>query len=349
MIYEYDQILEINGNKLTKKYIQSLSKQERIDLIEPIFNLMREVGFIYMDDIKSIDKSWKKLLDHKVDINETSLFNNSSLGTDICKFFCHSFYQATERGKPTMVDNFNDDNKLKAIIRNRLGLDWLDDDERGPGINEAFNLSPKMVLFQSQRSMRLVNATSMFKPIIAKYMYTKYANEGDVCFDYSAGFGGRMLGAASCNRKYIGVDPLTIDELENMKRHFDLQNIILIKDGSENIRLEDSVDFSFSSPPYLSQEHYSDDKTQANNNGDDYFYDVYWKKTLENIKYMLKPDKVFALNVLEKYTQMINMTKGQFGEPFDVITLRTVRNHLTKGNGKDNQKYEPIYIFRNIK
>src|SRR5271157_5739167 len=104
---KYDEILEVNGNKLTKKYIESLSKQERLDLIDPIFDILRACGWIYPDDLAEVHKEWKRLVDFVPDLNSTSLFNNSSLATGICKFFCHSFYLATERGKPTMLDNFN--------------------------------------------------------------------------------------------------------------------------------------------------------------------------------------------------------------------------------------------------
>src|SRR5204863_347921 len=118
------------------------------------------------------------------------LFNNSSLATDICKHFCaESFFNTTETNKPTIIENFYNDEKLKKMIHNRLGLVWLDADEKGPGVNEAFNLSFKMIAIQAQRSMRLVNSTSIFKPSIAKYVCMKYSEPGDVVGDYSCGFG----------------------------------------------------------------------------------------------------------------------------------------------------------------
>lgn len=344
---KYDEVLELNNNKLTKKYIQSLSKQERLDLIDPIFNLLRAIGWIYPDDIKSVDKEWKRLLEFKPDINSMSLFNNSSLATKICKHFCHLFYEATEKDKKNMIEIFNDNELLKKIIQNRLGLDWLDDDERGAGVNEAFNLSFKMMI-QGQRSMRLVNATSIFKPDIAKYMYTKYSDENDTVFDPSAGWGGRMLGAVSCNRKYIASDPLTTGELQNMVDYLKLKDVTLINSGSEHVKLdENSIDFSFTSPPYYDQEYYSSDSTQAYHYGEDYFYNVYWKNTLENIKYMLKPNKWFGLNILAKYAKMIDMTKEQFGESIEIVQLKTIKNHLNKKNSIE--KFEPIYMFKNIK
>lgn len=348
---KFDEILSLNGIKLTKQYIQSLSKEERIALIDPIFNVLRQTGWLYPDDDKKVLKSWKRLQDYQPDMNSTDLFNNSSLATDICKHFCHSFYLATERNKLTLIDNFNNDETLKKIIHNRLGLGWLDADEKGEGVNEAFNLSFKMIVIQGQRSMRLVNSTSMYKPGIAKYMALKYSEKNDLILDSSCGFGSRLLGTIAAERRYIGTDPLTTSELTSMAEffNFDKNSYTLINDGSENYRgKENSIDLSYTSPPYEEMEFYSSDKRQSYNNGIDYFYNIYWKQTLENVKYMLKPNKIFGLNILEKYTKMFDMAKGQFGDPIEIVKLRTVRSHLTK-KILDAEKYEPTYIFVNNK
>ncbi len=348
---KFDDLIELNGVKLSKKYIESLTKKQRLDLVDPIFNIMRQQDFIYMDDEEAIKKSWKKLKDYNPDLTDFNLFNNSSLGTDICKYFCHTFYNASEVGKPTMIENFKDDKKLKRMIENRLGLDWLDEDERGKGVNEAFNLSFKMIAFQAQRSMRLVNATSMFKPTIAKYMCLKYSQPGDTVGDYSCGFGGRLLGAMSSGRKYIGTDPMTVPELKKMAEYFNFKDYTLIHQGSEFFRGdENSVDMYYSSPPYFNQEKYEDNLRQAYSKGNDYFYNEYWPKTMENVKYMLKPGKWFGLNV-KNQPKMVETAKQYFGEIVEQIGLRTIKNHLVKHHSKNNEieKYEYVYMFKNNK
>src|SRR5690606_13777025 len=144
---KFDELIKINNIELKKKYIESLSKQERIDLIDPIFNILRDTGFIFPDDESKIKKSYKRLVDYKLDLNQRDLYNNSSIGTDICRYFCaESFYNSTEQNKPTLIENFNDDEKLKKVIGNRLGLDWIDVYNKGPGLNFAFNLSFKMII-----------------------------------------------------------------------------------------------------------------------------------------------------------------------------------------------------------
>lgn len=338
---QYKNIAVINGRPITAQYVKMLTREERFNLIEPLFQHFRAMGWQYPDDHKAIKTSWKRLLEHKPDLSTNELFNNDSLATDICKYYCHKFYDATEYEYPTMKQIFNDDDKLRKLIQNRLGLDWKDETN-----DETFNISFRM-LIQGMRSSRVVPSISIFKPSIAKYLYMKYSNEGDTVFDYSAGWGGRMLGAASCNRKYIGVDPWTTDELTVMKDELELKNITLIDDGSENVKLEEnSVDFSFSSPPYYSQEVYSLDERQAYAKGEDHFYNVYWKQTLENVQYMLKPGKYFGLNV-KNYPKMVEMAQDIFGDVVEEVNLRTVRSHLNKNAGVT--KNESVYIFKNNK
>jgi hypothetical protein len=140
-----------------------------------------------------------------------------------------------------------------------------------------------------------------------------------------------------------------------MVKDLNLKNITLIKDGSENVKLdENSIDFSFSSPPYVTdksfvKEFYSKDDTQAYNKGMDYFYNTYWKQTLKNVKHMLKPNKFFGLNVTRDCGKMIQMARDLFGEPVEEVNLRLVRSHLNKKGKEDATKYEPIFIFKNNK
>ena len=335
----FDDVIEIGGIKLTAKYIESLSLDEREKLIDPIFKYFRNIGFTYPDDINKVKQSYKSLCLHLPDLSIKELYNNASLATDVCKYFCHTFYYVTDDSRSrNMVELFNDDSILKRVIDNRLGRKW------GDATNQSFNFSPKMII-QGMRSMHLVGMVSIFKPGIAKYIYMKYSNEGDTVYDYSAGFCGRILGATSCNRKYIGVDPLTTDDINNAIKELELNNCEIHKTGSEDFCLEEnSVDLCFSSPPYYNQEYYSKEDTQAYNKGEEYFFNVYWKKTLENCKYMLKPGKKFILNV-KNQPKMLDMAKEMFTLE-DEILLKTTRSHLNKKN-LSAIKYESIYIFGN--
>ena len=336
----FDDIIEINGQKMTKGYIEGLSHPERELLIEPIFQYFRKLGFSYPDRLDKVKDSYKKIIEYQPNLELDELYNNSNHGTNICKYFCKSFYDASDKGGRTMKEVFSDDTSLKKLIRNRLGLCWND------GANESFNLSPKMMI-QGMRSMRLVSVLTLFKPEIAKYVYMKYSNEGDLCYDYSSGFGARMLGCVSAGRRYLGVDPLTVPELEVMAQTLGLKDYMLMQRCSEDFKTPPNIfDLAFSSPPYNNLEIYSKDDTQAYNKGEKYFFETYWAETLKNIKNSLKARKYFILNVKED--RMLKMAKMEF-EYKEKIGLKTVRSHLNKTGKDDAIKYEYIYVFINNK
>jgi len=344
----YKETIEIDGNKLTRSYIAGLTKEQRIELASKLFKYLRDLGWMYPDFDEDYKKSYQKVIDYIPDINKNDIYNNVSLGTDICQYFCRkSYFNTTEKIRnkinPSFIDNFNNDDVLKKICLNRMGLSWFENEPL-----ETFNLTPKMIMYQAQRSMRLVPSISFFKPGIAKYIYLKYSNEKDVVYDFSAGFGARALGALSCDRKYIGIDPLTIPEIEEMLKflNIDKNNYCLINDMSENYNFNGEVDLVFSSPPYYDQEYYSSDITQAYNKGEQYFYDVYWTNTIINSKKILKKDKYMVINLSDRYPKMLEIVVKIMGNYVDKVFLRTVRSHLNKTSKEDATKYEPIYVFK---
>jgi hypothetical protein len=333
----YTKIVEVNGNFMTAKFIKQLSVEDRKKYIKPIFDYFRNNGWIYPSiSDKKLITSYKKLCEKNIDIESDEIFNNGSLATDICKHYCQSYYKSSGRNKKNMVELWEDDDVLLRLIENRLVINWQSK------TNETFNICHRMMI-QGMRSMRLVQPITMFKPIVAKYVCEKYSNIGDTVGDYSCGFGGRLLGAMSCGRKYIGTDPLTVPELKKMSDFFKFNDVTLIHSGSEfYCGDENSVDLYWSSPPYYDLEYYSSDSSQAYNNGEHYFYDIYWQKTLENVKYMLKPGKWFGLNV--KNDKMLEMAQNVFGKVVEKVKLKTVKSHFSKGN---KTKYEYIYMFIN--
>ena len=332
---DFTDIIEIEGQPLTAKFIKTLSKDEREKYVEPLFKLFRERGWIYytVNNDKLI-RDYKKICDFDPDLSQNELNMNTSLGTDICKHFCNSFFNACKA-----IECWNDDKSLRELIRNRLVINW------NSKVDETFNISHRM-MFQGMRSKRLVEPISIFKPTIAKYVCLKYSSPGDLVGDFSAGFGGRLLGAMASGRRYIGIDPLTVSELNDMVKFFNFDNCQLISACSEHYcGDENSVDLYWSSPPYYKKEIYSNAKSQSYNKGEDYFYNVYWPKTLKNVKYMLKPGKWFGLNVADD--KMLEIAKKYFGDVKDTVNLRLRRSHLNRSAGEF--KYEYIYMFVNDK
>lgn len=336
----FSDVVVINNIPITADFVKSLTISEREQYVEPIFQYFRTTPWQYpkRKDFELV-KEYQRLVSYKPNIEDNFAFNNSSIGTSICKHFCESFYNSTDKNNNTIKSIWNDDEKFKDLIRNRLVINWKS------STNESFNINIRMMI-QGMRSMRAVPMISIFKPNIAKFICEKYSNPGDVVGDYSCGFGGRLLGAVSSGRKYIGTDPLTTSELQEMVKFFKFENVTLINSKSEDFKdKENSIDLYWSSPPYYDQEIYSQDITQAYNNGEDYFYNIYWQRTLDNVKYMLKNGKWFGLNVNNQ--RMLDMAISTFGNFTETISLKTVRSHLTRQSGL--YKNELIYMFKNKK
>lgn len=325
--------IKIDGKEMTTSFLKGLSLEERMAFVDVIVAHFLKVGFLYPDD-DNLLTSYKYLVDYQVDLSVVNLSNMTKLGNNICRYFCHSFYKTTTEGNRTMYDAFSDEEVLRKAVINKMQND------RG-----SYNFS-NMTIIDEIKDMRECGYVSIFKPQIAKYVCMKYSAEGDVVGDYSAGFGGRLLGAMACGRKYIGTDPLMAPELKEMISYFNFKDCDVIQSGSEHYRgAENSIDLYWSSPPYYDLERYSDSLSQAYNKGEYYFYNTYWRQTLENIKFMLKPGKYFGVNVSDKHIKMVEIAKEYFGDIVEEISLTSARHHFAGYQ----TKIEKIYMFKNKK
>ena len=89
--------------------------------------------------------------------------------------------------------------------------------------------------------------------------------------DTSTGYGGRLVGfvASRVDGRYIGIDPNVLTHEGNLSLaaslgvgdRTELHNLPVEEVDVEIVR--GRCDFSFTSPPYFSKEHYSDDSTQS--------------------------------------------------------------------------------------
>jgi hypothetical protein len=338
---DYNETIKIDDVVMNNENIKNLSVEEKEVLSKQLLERFLEIGFVYPNNTGLLANSYKNIVNHQPNLNTLILNNNGSTGTDICRFFCPEFFSTRTRDKESLIDAYQNPEKLENVIRYKLCLD-------GRVINNFnYRFSVKHIVDQF-RDNRECAYISMFKPNIAKYMYMKYSNEGDTVGDYSCGFGGRLLAAMSCGRKYTGTDPLLVSRLEELVKYFEFKDAKLIQMGSEDYRGdENSLDFSFSSPPYLDLEIFSESLTQAYSKGENHFYNIYWRKTLENQKFMLKPEKWFGINVGQRYIKMIEIAKEYFGDVIEQVDLRSARYHFQGVGSKE--KHEYIYMFKNNK
>lgn len=230
---------------INKRFIQVLSEQERIRLSEIIFEELRVTGFPFVSysedelitDFENIKKS-------SVKFSSNILRNYNSSGYKIRDHFIRQQYLRFQ-------ELFNNDQKLMKLIRNRLGLDWKVKPEFF-NINKKTFLRGFEVIYPSHRF-------SKYQSAVAKWVCEQFCDSNKV-FDYSAGWGNRMLGVIASNRDYIGIDTNSklVVELQNMSQWLKskTEKSILI----ENVDAVDynygEIDFAYSCPPYGIQEKY---------------------------------------------------------------------------------------------
>ena len=122
--------------------------------------------------------------------------------------------------------------------------------------------------------------------------------------DPSMGYGGRLLGAIAAGINYIGPDPCvpTYAGLEKIRDEYghSHKSYTLLKQGSETYIPEDeSLDFVFTSPPYLGHEQYGDEPEQSFNKfkEQDKWRDGFLLQTIKNAYKGLKKGKYAGFNV----------------------------------------------------
>lgn len=217
--------------------------------------------------------------------------------------------------------------------------------------------------------LRLVgSAPTNFRPMNAKAVYERFCPKGGVIYDYCCGFGGRLLGALSSknNYKYVGTDPCTetmyhlhqlgqyIEQVTGREDSYELHCC-----GSEEFKgPKNSIDFAFSSPPYFNLEVYSDEPTQCFNKFPELegWLEGFVRPTIQNIKHMLKPGKLYAVNIADfkvgsgkevAYVDEWIRISTEEGMPlFDTVYLGVTARAGSAEQAAGELKKENILIFK---
>ena len=246
--------------------------------------------------------------------------------------------------KYTPMDIYSDDDKFKSAIRKCWNwcLRHIDDESQ---FHENRLRQTLKIHTNSQ-------AVSNFRPTAAKLIYEKFG--GDVIWDMSCGWGGRLIGFLASTRKYyIGTEPSskTYDGLLKIKDDFGYlgKKVEIHKLGSEVFQPDkESLDLCFTSPPYFDTEKYSDEETQSFKKypTKDEWVNGFLRKTIENCYSGLKSNKYMLINIantskykfIEEETVKISKELGFIQEETLQLTLSSVM-----GAG---YKYEPIFVFK---
>ncbi|MFZ4795939.1 MAG: hypothetical protein ACOYMA_00500 [Bacteroidia bacterium] len=348
--------INIDGTAITKQYLLTLTIDERKEQLIKVMKYYRDYGFPYpkYDDNTILrDFSALKDFDTNTIIDGDRLRDSTAAGLKVFKHFCPQIYDVYRGNKPSMVQAFNNDSILKKCLENRMGISYMGINRYGQDFIAIFNITNGMIR-QGLRNGYFSSQVSIFKPAIAKAIYDKYTKENDIVYDFSIGFGQRLAGALSCknNLKYIGCDPWDkcVNEAREIGRFFGRENDVVVEQAGSEVYCPEEfigkVSLAFSSPPYFNMEVYdNNNSTQAYSGGMDYFVNVWFDKTLENMSKLLKEDGIIALNIPQNIFAILNgKLKNYNFEVKTVLYVQLTRN--AKFHVKESKtKLEPIYII----
>lgn len=190
--------------------------------------------------------------------------------------------------------------------------------------------------------------------ILSKYNVNNY------WYDYSCGWGDRLLGALKNKVNYFGTDPnyLLVERLKNMANDYKKANnldrgIVQIVDcGSETFipEWENKIGLAFSSPPYFYLEDYKIGK-QSYTPGTTYedWKEKYLRPTIKNINKYLINNGNFLININNflDYDLVSDTRKIAEGEGFVWIENYQLDNiKRCKSLGGFNDNSEKIMVFQ---
>ena len=358
-INNQDAIIGPEGIPLTAKYIWGKKGEDRENLVKFAFDYYRKRGFPFnrLSDIE-LKEEFEKLKNKDPNdvINENGeIKNSSSLGNDIYKsFIWEKYYKSKGNSKrsKSVYEVFYDDDLFLKVLKNRMG--YCITKEGGEERPFCFTITDKMII-QGIKSSGLGVNISLFKPIVAKYLYKKYAKKR--VFDYSSGWGARSLAAISLNLEYYGVDPLTSFENNEIISFFNGKGKVIDGVSEDNYKDIPMVDCIMSCPPYFDQEIYSNDENQSvikYKNYEDWI-NIYWKNTVKNCLNILDKEGYFILimkNKVGKYNIYEDMKKVCLDNNLIIveeINYRTSNSHLSnkKNTGKISKNTEIVLVFKN--
>jgi len=292
-----ESFLQIRGQKWA-----ALTSRERTRIVDRAFRYWRARGFPYYElSDRQIEQEFTTLRnkDWRLVFSGSNL-RSSNTGLRIANAFQPTMWKAKVSRYRTPLEVFLDDQLLRQALERALTI-WPD----RFGANAS-------CLRRILKSFPSTASVSNYRPMIAKAVIGKYSREGPVV-DFSAGYGGRMLGALSLGRTYVAIEPNRAQTtgFRRMKDalgrlQFSLPKIE-IRNGiaeTELLRLSSrSGELVFSSPPFFDWEHYSESYRQSFRRFPD--YDAWFNG-------FLKPVVAESHRVLESHGYLIlNVTNGK--------------------------------------
>ena len=341
------------GQKLNKRFILGMDDKTLGHVKRSLVSYLRRCDWSKIDcSVRELLSSWGHIKDGSIQINSNTLYNSSSVGSKLYKYFFPGMLKVRGEGKPSILEAVSDETLLNKILNNRLSKSILS--------YNSGRITKNMIL-QGAKASGCAFSCSQFKPVVAKAIYDRFVKPGDTVLDYSCGFGSRLLGlmALGRNNRYFGFEPCsdTFAGLNDLIRFFNFPAQIKCI-GSEDGWFDEKMDFVFSSPPYYNREIYSSEETQCYNKFPDYneWLEKYWRGTVGRIKLMMAPNAIFGVNIGNDANDLMKKLAADFNrivldEGFylhEMITMKTPVSNLANKTQRYSYKNEYIYFYKSV-
>ena len=218
-------------------------------------------------------------------------------GTYIANEFHKSIWKGSVKGKKSPYEAWHDEGLMTKLIRNRL----------------IYSSSPEItpeILRRGFSPSRIAPRVSLFNPSLAKYLISKYLNEYDVIFDPFSGFSGRLLGACSLGKKYIGsdIDEDHVKESRSIIDYFRLEGIVEVKDVLES---SGAYPCLFTCPPYGGKERWNEKNDLVEKSCDEWIQECIQRFDCERYLFVVDGTECFKDNIAEEIDNSSHLGKGR--------------------------------------
>jgi N-acetylglutamate synthase-like GNAT family acetyltransferase len=175
---------------------------------------------------------------------------------------------------------------------------------------------------------------NLFQDGTARYMASLI--NGNIIYDPFAGFGGRMLGSSSLNKKYIGTDfnKLTVNANKLIIRDLELKDVEVNYGDSSKIKIE--CNGLITSPPFYNKDKYSNSEFKSLNE-----YKEFINAVFSNI--IVHDKAIIDFKAYEK----CSYDDFKSALPYKHIEEIEVKFGGMTRNGKDNQSKHIWYVCNN--
>jgi hypothetical protein len=273
---------------------------------------------------------------------------HSTVGLRLANSFHPQMWQIREHGR-SPVDRFREDDTLRAAL-SKAARFWPN--------RRCWNAQCVRSVFRLLHRSRVAN----FRPTVARALIEKYSHQGDSVLDFSAGYGGRLLGALTLGRRYVGIDP-SVGQIRGCRRMLRALRSLAVGEGELYLGCAEdilplqparSVDLILTSPPYYDTERYSNEPTQSYLRYTSYqeWRDQFLVTVLEQSHRTLRKKGHLVINVANagRYPVADDTAKlGSriFGSAPNLIKMLMPRLPAFRASSQNEPfKWEPILVFQ---